>query len=200
MNIVTSGALALVLSVPQLLFASPKPAARDSYALVRGHFVRMDGSIEELEALRDAYGANILWVRRSGSRYVLRDPRIIDEAAACFDRLGQLEPERIALQRKQEALDREEESLDRRQERLENARESRENEDEQASSPDPKAEAEQRDIAGRQEDVSKRQRELETVERDLDRREDALEKEAEGALWKLIDGAIRAGAAAPLPR
>ncbi len=196
MNIVTSGALVLALSASPLASAAPNSATRDSYALSRGHFVSMDGSIDQLEALRDAYGENFLWVRRSGSRYVIRDPKILDQAVACFDRLSELEPEQSALQRRQEALDREEEALDRRQERIENARESLENDDERVSSPDPKAEAEERDIERRQADVSKRERELESVERDLDRREDALEKEAEAALWKLIDRAIRDGAAA----
>jgi chromosome segregation ATPase len=200
MNIVTSGALVIALSASPIASAAPKAATRDSYALSRGHFVSMDGSIDQLEALRDAYGGNFLWVRRSGSRYVIRDPRIVDQAAACFDRLSALEPEQSALQRRQEALDREEQSLDRRQERIENARESLENDDGPAASSDPKAEAEERDIERRQADVSKRQRELETVERDLDRREDALEKEAEAALWKLIDRAIRDGAAAETPR
>ncbi len=200
MNIMTSGALVLALSASQVVSAAPKSATRDSYALSRGHFVSMDGSIDQLEALRDAYGGDFLWVRRSGSRYVIRDPKILDQAVACFDRLSDLEPEQSALQRRQEALDREEEALDRRQERLESARESLENQSEQASSSDSKAEAEERDIERRQADVSKRQRELETVERDLDRREDALEKEAEAALWKLIDRAIRDGAAAQAPR
>lgn len=202
MNIVTSGALILALSVPPPASAAPKAVARDSYALSRGHFVSMDGSIDQLESLRDAYGGNFLWVRRSGSRYVIRDPKILDQAVACFDRLSALEPEQSALQRRQEALDREEEALDRSQERLENARESPENdgEGEQASSSDRKAEAEERNIERRQAQVSKRQRELESVERDLDRREDALEKEAEATLWKLIDRAIRDGAAAPAPR
>jgi DNA repair exonuclease SbcCD ATPase subunit len=192
MNFVTSGALVLALSASPLASAAPNAATRDSYALSRGHFVSMDGSIDQLEALRDAYGGNFLWVRRSGSRYVIRDPKLLDQAVACFDRLSELEPEQSALQRRQEALD-------RQQERLENAREKLDD-DEQASSPDPKAEAEERDIERRQADVSKRQRELESVERDLDRREDALEKEAEAALWKLIDRAIRDGAAAETPR
>ena len=200
MNIWTSGALVIALSASPLASEAPKAVTRDSYALSRGHFLSMDGSIDQLEALRDAYGGDFLWVRRSGSRYVIRDPRILDQAVACFDRVGALEPEQSALQRRQETLDREEESLDRQQERLENARESLENDDEQVSSPDPKAESEERDIERRQADVSKRQRELETIERDLDRREDALEKEAEAALWRLVDRAIREGAAAERPR
>lgn len=197
MNIVTSGALLLSLSATQLTSAAPTAATHDSYALSRAHFVTMDGSIDQLETLRDDYGENFLWVRRLGSRYVIRDPRVLDEAVACFDRLSALEPEQSALQRRQEALDREEEALDRQQERLENARESLEDDGkrEQAASADVKAEAEERDIERRRAQVSKRQRELETVERDLDRREDTLEKEAEAALWRLIDRAIRDGAA-----
>ena len=196
MNIMLSAALALMLSASPI---APNRAPRDTYTLSRGHFVSMDGSIDRLEALRDEYGGDFLWIRRGGSRYLVRDPKVLDEAVACFDRVSALEPEQTALERKQQALDREEETLDRRQESLERASESGED-DEDAPAPDPGTAAEQRDIERRQSEIETRQRDLDTVERDLDRREDALEKEAEAALWKLVDRAIRDGAAVPLSR
>ena len=200
MNIMTSAALALTLSASPLA-PNAGAAPRDTYALSRGNFVSMDGSIDRLEALRDEYGGggDFLWVRRGGSRYLVRDPKVLDEAVACFDRVSALEPEQMALERKQQALDREEEALDRRQESLERASESGED-DEDAPAPEPGTAAEQRDIERRQSEIETRQRDLDTVERDLDRREDALEKEAEAALWKLVDRAIRDGAAVPLSR
>lgn len=201
MNILTPGLLSLALSAPALALTGPsvRPAPRDTYVLSRGHFVSMDGSIDRLEALRDEYGDEFLWVRRGGVRYLVRDSKVLEEAMACFERVSALEPEQDALQHKEESLDREEEALDRRQERLERASEIGED-DENAPPPDPAVATEQRDIERRQTEIETRQRELEVVERDLDRREDVLEKEAEAALWKLVDRAIREGAAIPLSR
>jgi DNA repair exonuclease SbcCD ATPase subunit len=179
------------------------PAKRDSYVLVRGNSSSINGSIEELEALRDVYAGDFLWARRSGAAYVIRDTRLVDQAAALFDTVRQLEPEQADVQRRQELLDREEGSLDREQERLDSEadRRSEQEPDEPAGNgPYPDLEADQRALEARQVDLARRQREIEALEQDLDRREEALEKEAEAALWKLIDRAIREGSAAPASR
>ncbi len=123
MRIAAGTLLAFALSLtPSEAFArtaKEKSQSRDSYVLSRGHSMSANGSIEELEVLRKLYAGDFLWARRSGSAYVIRDPRLLEEAAALFDGLRALDPEQTALERRQEQLGREEERLDLEQERLE---------------------------------------------------------------------------------
>lgn len=186
--------------------ASDGPKTRDSYVLSRGHSASVNGSIEQLDALRTRYPGDFLWVRRSGAPYLIRDAKFLEQAAALFDTLRELEPEQDALEHRQEQLSREEESLDREQERLdmESDRLSDDGSDESDESagegPYPAIEEQQRDLESRQSDLAARQREVDAIEQDLDRRAEALEQQAEAALWKLIDGAIREGLATPASR
>ena len=207
MRIAAGTLLAFALSLtPSEAFArtaKEKSQSRDSYVLSRGHSMSANGSIEELEVLRKLYAGDFLWARRSGAAYVIRDPRLLEEAAGLFDGLRALEPEQAALERRQEQLGREEERLDLEQEWLEIDSDRLSDDEAEVSAgvgPYPAIEEQQRDIEARQGELEARQRELDAIEQDLDRRGEELEQQAEAALWKLIDRSIRDGSAAAVPR
>jgi hypothetical protein len=207
MKLTIGGLIALALSlVPSQAAAGGsqgKSASRDSYALVRGHSISMSGSIDELDALRSVYGGDFLWIRRAGSPYLIRDPQLLEQATGLFETLRELEPEQAALAHEQDLLDGEQERLDREQERIESESERLSDEESDApavESPDRELDQAQRALDKRQANLARRQRDIDAVDRELDRTEERLEKEAEAALWKIIDRAIDEGTAAPISR
>ena len=67
----------LALSLLPLTASTPapkkKPGTRDGYALVRGNTWSISDTLDELNAVRSAYPGDFLWVRRSGSRFIIRN-------------------------------------------------------------------------------------------------------------------------------
>ena len=146
-------------------------SSRDAYILAYEEDVTFSGgtSISYFETLRERYPGKVLWVRRHGREFVLRDETLILRARALFAPQAALAPEQAAVAREEAQLDREEDRLD----------------------DAPKtAEKEQRlsEIRARQKDVARR-------ERALDQREEEIERASERDLWVLVDGAIIAGTA-----
>jgi len=194
----------LAAALPALATAFPRPegsTARDSYVLSRDHTTMISGSLEKGLDLRARYGSAFLWFRRNGREYVVRDPRIVDEAAKLFEPLRKLEPDQHAVAGRVEALDREEEVFDREQEDLDADAEDLDQAPEDADVSEREAELERRQesLSQRRSELAERQREVAKREEALDLEEEHLEEAAEASLWKLIDRTIRDATAAPAP-
>ena len=162
---------------------------RDTYVLNRGDSPSVSGSLEDLGTLRQRYAGDFLWFRRGGAAYVIRDPRLLADAAAFFAPLRSLEPEQRLLARREADLDGADEENDWEDEAIEIEEESR---------PSAQLDRRRRALDDRRRDVSRRQRELAKEERALERRENALEEAAERELWKFLDRAAASGAARPV--
>jgi hypothetical protein len=172
-----------------VLLAEEGRGARDAYVLRRGTSLSLSGSLDDLGTLAERYPGDFLWFRRRGAPYVIREPRLMNEAASLFEPIRALEPAQESIANREAALDREEEDNEAEQERLEAEVEERESE------PSDDQERRLRELANRQRDIARRQRELAREERALDRKEKALEEAAEQQLWKLLDRSITDGAA-----
>ena len=187
-RMLVSAFLALFAACAALAGPESGRGPRDTYVLNRGNSSSMSGSLEDLVTLRGRYPGAFLWFRRTGTAYVIRDPRLLADAAAFFEPLRQLEPEQSSLARREASLDREEEKNDREEEEIEAEVETR---------PSPELDRRRRALEDRRRDLSRRQRELAKEERAIDRRENALEETAERELWKFLDQAVTSGVARP---
>jgi hypothetical protein len=190
----------------------------EAYVLARGQrFFSTNVSLDEIESLRSRMTGDFLWVRRGGKELVVRDPRAIDEAQRLFDPLKQLDPDREALGAREERLSSEETALEAEEEKLEGDLERLDGEDEEGDNPESaraetvaspskeseaaRAELERRRSAlePKMRALEARQREIDALERSLDLRSDALEAEAEHALWAFVEQAATRGLAGSLP-
>jgi chromosome segregation ATPase len=198
------------MAAPTRAAANPPKTSRaskadDTYVISRGdHWVSTNASLEVVRAIQRRFSGTLLWIRRGGKEYLIRDRAILDEAQSLFAPLKALEPEQAALQERQAPLQSEEAALDREQEKLERELEKLEDDSEVG---DEDMNAARRDIQVRQAELESRmraledqERELEAVERSLDEREEDLERRAEEELWGVIDRAIARGLARSLDR
>ncbi len=198
----------------------------DAYILsVGGQMTSTNLSIEDYGRIREKRSGDFLWFRRGGKGFVIEDGATLAAAAALFGPLRALEPEQEdlrvkerALEEKERALDRSEEDIDREMERLSEGNDLEvdgaggDEMESEADAREPEADAEdvrvrmdelrdrQGELRDRQREVESGSRELEAIERDLDSREDALERQAESGLWKLMDDAAGKGVAKPSAR
>jgi len=190
-----------LLSAPALLAAPHSPdRAGDAYVLVHGGTSTMSGSLDELSGLRERYASPFLWFRRAGRTYVISDKRVIARAEALFEPVRRLEPEQEEVSRLEASLDEEEEALDREAERLDVAREDADDASDEAvddAADDTALDTARHALDARRAELRTRQSEAERREHDLDLREEALERDAERDLWKLLDASIADGAAVP---
>ncbi len=182
---------------------------RDAYVLSRGHGSMVgDVYLEDIEALRNEWPGDFLWVRRAGREFVIRDARTIEGGQRLFEPMRALEPEQQALGGRQERLESEDNALDQQEEQIEaelEALDRNEDDDEDenvrpvaVSSARPALEKRKREIGEKLRFLESRERELDAAESALDRRSDALEEKAEAALWRLIDQALKKGLGRPV--
>ena len=174
----------------------------DAYILSRGDHTMMNGgTLEDVRAARRRFSGEFLWVRRSGREYVVRDARLMAEAAALFAPLKSLDPDRAALERRHAQFEAEESRLDREEKRLD--RDLDQIQDDETPAPGSESrnslERRRRELEARRRSLEEQERDLDSAESSLDRREDELEKKAEAQLWRLIDRALEAGLAQPEP-
>jgi len=158
-----------------------------TYVLVLGdsNTLRSSGvDIERAVDLRDQYGAQFLWVKRNGVRYVIRDGRTVDEVARLFEDDRVLEPEMNRLHARMRPIERRETELEHQIDAI--------TDDDHASAADR---ARLRDLERELRDVEAQLRVLEREEEDLDRKQDAAERDAERRMVPLVDEAIRRGVA-----
>jgi hypothetical protein len=161
----------LLVAVALTMLASSK-SRMDGYILAAdGDNITFSGGVDmsSFETLHDRYPGKMLWVRRHGREYVVRDETLLMRARALFAPQAALAPEQRAIGREEAALDREEERLDDAPNTAENRR--------------------------RLDDIHARQAKVAEREKALDEREEELERAAERELWQLVDAAIRSGAA-----
>jgi DNA repair exonuclease SbcCD ATPase subunit len=161
----------LLIAVALMMLASSKPRM-DGYILsASADNVTFSGGVDfsYFKTFRERHPGKVLWARRNGREYVVRDETLIMRAQALFAPQAALAPE-------QEAISREEEALDREEERLEDAANTAEN-------------------RRRLDEVRAKQAKLAEREQALDEREEEIERIAERELWKLVDAAIKSGAA-----
>ena len=147
---------------------------KDAYILAYDENVTFNAGTDfsYFKTLRERYPGKVLWVRRNGREYVVRDETLLLRARALFAPQAALAPEQVAVAREETQLDREEDRLDDAPKTAENERRLSE-------------------IRARQKDIARR-------EKALDEREEEVERAAERELWGLVDGAIRTGAAKPV--
>jgi len=161
----------LLIAVALTMLASSK-SRRDGYILApSGDNLTFSGGVDMsyFETLRERYPGKVLWVRRNGREYIIRDEKLIMRVHALFAPQAALAPEQMAIAREEEALDREEERLEDAAKTAENRR--------------------------RLDDVRAKQAKLAEREQALDEREEELERAAERELWQVVDAAVRSGAA-----
>ena len=163
---------------------------RDAYVMVLDdHSTIMNESIEALTEIRDRYG-DVLWFRRHGETYVVRERGKLDEARALFEPLRVLEPEQRDLARRQRIVDRKEEEIDRQRDAIEDR-----DDDEDRTDRDPSRDRKLRELDAALTEIRAESRRLDDEERVLDRRSEDLEAAAEAKLWKSIDQWIASGEA-----
>src|SRR5438132_1568800 len=157
----------LLIAAALASLASSNPR-KDAYILAYEPNVTFNAGtdISYFKTLRQRYPGKVLWVRRNGREYLVRDETFLMRARALFTPQAALAPEHAAVAREEAALDREEESLD-------NA---------------PKTAATERRLV----EIRAKQKDVERREEALDRREEEIERAAERDLWELVDTAIRA--------
>jgi hypothetical protein len=148
---------------------------KDAYVISTGDNHTYNASIPELVAIQKRIPAKSIWVRRNGREYVIVDETTQRRALALFGPQMALGPEQDAVGREERKLDREIDRLD----------------DEDHLTP-----AEKRRLS----ELRARMEVVEQREQELDDREEELEREAERALWPLLDEAIRSGLARPMTR
>jgi len=168
----------------------------DSYILSHSRaFFSTNASLKDVESLRKTLDGDFLWVRRTGKEFVIRDARTIEEAQQLFEPLDQFDPDREALQVKQEQIGSVQSALDDEQEKLESELEALEDEGERRISESIRLTLQSRQAEVELEMLALRvrERELDADERVLDDRSVEIELKAEAALWKLVDQAITNG-------
>ena len=161
--------------------------------------------LSEMERLRRVGSGDLLWFRRGGKEYVIRETALLQEAKGLFAPLRALDPEREEIHRRERALDRRNRSsTGKRRPSTRSGTASRDDDDDGEEAPEAVATrssatwngaaASSRSGSGR---CEKERREIEQLERVFDRKEEELEKKAETALWKLLDQAVATGMAPP---
>jgi hypothetical protein len=159
-------------------------------------FFSTNASVQDVESLsKKKLSGDFLWVRRASREWVFRDAQTMEAALRLFEPLNGLEPEREAIQRRQEQLAADEAALDDEEERLEEELDALEEQDSGLVSDSARAAFTQRhlELESRLRALKVRERELDTAERALDSRSDEIERQAESALWELVDQAITEG-------
>jgi hypothetical protein len=153
-------------------------AHKDAYIISTGQNMTFNTgtSINEFTALNRRLGSGpYVWVRRGGREYLITDETTVLRAVALFAPEMRLSPEASALGREEARLDKEADRIEDKDDRT--------------------AAEEQR-----LEELHARLRAIALREKELDENQEALEREAERALWILVDSAVRAGTAKPLAR
>lgn len=165
----------------------------DAYVLLKAgsQSVTMSGSSDDVrraKALRSG-GEALLYVRRGGSAYVIRDAAVLRQAQALFDPQEALGRQQAELGSRQAALGREQARLGARQAALAY----REVRDAPRDADDT---ARRQDELGRQQAALGRQQDALGREQDeLGRRQDALGRAADRQIRVLFDAAVRSGSA-----
>lgn len=149
--------------------------------------LHLRGSISALDrVLKKLQTGPYLWVRLDGREFVIRDPAVLAEVKKTFAPLDAFEHQQRALNRKMDPLERRAEALEEQMDRLTDT------EDGLSVEEEERLRVLERQLRAAQRELHP----LEEQERELDRREEALEAVAEEALQRVVERAIRAGAAA----
>ncbi|MCA1582741.1 MAG: hypothetical protein LC796_15390 [Acidobacteria bacterium] len=170
----------------------------DAYILSRGdHTMMTGGGLDDVREARRRFSGAFLWIRRAGREYVVRDARLIDEAATLFAPLKSLDPDRAAFELRRARFEQEESTLDREEKRLDRDADRLQDDERPAAGSESRASLERRrqELETRRRSLEEQERDLDGAETSLDRREDEIEKKAEAQLWRLLDRAIESGLA-----
>jgi hypothetical protein len=180
--LLAAGAVALLASAPRDAYILSGPESRITFST--------GAELPQLRAMQERFDGDFLWVRRHGGTFVVRDAALLQRARSFFAPVAALAPA-------QEAVGREEAEIDRDEERLEAITERRSDSPAQPTSAKEgrTGDSDLRETEAKLVEVRAKQRDVSRRERELDQREEALEREAETKLWRLVDDAIRSGAA-----
>jgi hypothetical protein len=162
---------------------------RDGYIL-RLDTERLTSSLEleTFQGIAPSLRGPVLWVRRDGRSYEIRDRSILDRAAEALRPVTAIDDEVEAFERRARPVYDEEEDLDRQIDAIEDA-------DEDGGQRD---EARLADLRAQRRDLRERLRDVDAEDRDLDRRQEKAEAVFERFLDGLIDEAMRMGLARPV--
>jgi bla regulator protein blaR1 len=167
----------------------------EAYAFVSANdtFVE-NGSfdIDELTAIREAYGPNVFWFRSEGRAYIIRDAVVLKQISGLFEPQRDLGAQQAALGRKQAVLGRQQAELGAQQAEIGR---------EQASASDEEQDnltRKQNELSEQQNALSKKQESLGDFQRRLGEKQEELSRQIQEKLETLTKEWIRSGVARPL--
>jgi chromosome segregation ATPase len=166
---------------------------------------RQDGYILHLDARRvvssldlDSYVAvdkslrgPVLWVRRGGRHYEIRDASILDRAAEALRPVTAVNDEYAAFERRARPVYDEEEELDRQIDAIEDR-------DDADGDDGDRDETRLADLRAQRRDLRERLRAVEAEDHELDARQEAADAELDRFIARLVDEAMRQGLARPI--
>jgi bla regulator protein BlaR1 len=179
-----------------ILLAAILNTQSDGYVLMLGERTLVEGgsfNVQEISAIREAYGPNVFWFRASGRSYIIRDAAILKQIDDLFDPQRVLGAKQAALGEKQAVLGQKQAELGLKQGGLGLA---------QASAHDAamqrRLSASQDELGRRQEELGREQNALGSIQNDLGSKQEKLGREIRDKLGALTKEWISTGVAKPL--
>jgi hypothetical protein len=158
----------------------------DGYILCLDAETRISSlDVQTLVAVDESLHCPVLWVRRDGRRFEIRDPSILARAAEAVRPLTKVNKEYETFQSRARPAYKEEEDLDREIDAIEDAVEKGEH----------PAEARLGELQGKRRELAQRLRAVEAEDREIDARQERAEAVFERILDGIIDEAMRAALA-----
>lgn len=168
------------------LLAAALSATPDGYVLIKGRddIIVEDGNfqLDEMAAIREAYGPNVFWFRSGGRDYIIRDAAVLKQIDDLFTPQRDLGKKQAALGAKQATLGSKQAQLGARQ---------------AAAGSDARI---QDELAGRQDELAREQESLGRIQEDLGRKQEEMSREIRDKLGSLTKDWVRSGVAKPLHR
>ena len=179
-----------------LLVVTPASARDKAYMLITPTGTITNGSgidVEEIKAIKAAYGHDVFWFRSAGKDYLVRDAAIVKQIGELFRPQMELGAEQSALGVKQSALGVKQSALGVEQSRLGVKQARTRDEAEQSELSQRQAE-----LGRQQSELGRQQAELGRQQSELGRRQEQLSHEIDKKLSPLVDDLIRRGLAREL--
>jgi hypothetical protein len=175
--------------------------ARDAFVFScgTGNLYSTNVDIDEALRVRKIRSGEFLWFRRARRAYLVTDPTLLAQGREILQPSQALSREQEAVSARLRPFEAREEELEAEQERLEDRMGAIEDDEGAAAAEQRRQLGEkQRALEARRRELEADMRPIEAEERALDDREREIERVADAAIVRLIDGALRRGLASPL--
>jgi bla regulator protein blaR1 len=175
-------ACARILLISVLFWSGCSRTAPDAFVLLRGDHLTMSGSeadISRARALRKS-GEDLLWVRKNGKDYVVRDKGVLDKIRQLYELQEELGRKQSELGKQQADLGSKQAALGTRQ-----------------ATEALRRPGQAQDIAKQQSELGAKQSNLGEQQSKLGQQQQELSQSAEKKLREIISGAVASGAAVP---